>query len=197
MGMLGTEDHSLAQYWYSPSTLKVLTELCCHRERVGLLSTPSVYFALDSETREKTVLYEFDAKWQAEGVKFRFFDYKAPISDLGSDSKGTFDLIIADPPSIMESVVEKYMQVVHFLLAPGGSIAFTSAMEHEYYFATRGLFARNFVPKESAALAQAGRFRLYTNFCQDCLEAKNDEDFPPGAPDDDDYSAQHFGWGYE
>mmetsp|Transcript_45264 Transcript_45264/g.101872 ORF Transcript_45264/g.101872 Transcript_45264/m.101872 type:complete len:197 (-) Transcript_45264:210-800(-) len=196
MAQLGDEDHSLAQYWYSPTTIRVLTQLCEGHQCIALLSTPSIYYALTEEMRSKAVLFEYDRKWEAGNTGFRFFDYEAPPSDLGTEFAARCDLVIADPPRIMESVVAKYMEVIGVLLCPGGHIVFTSAMENEYFFAEEhSLFARNFVPQASAAWAAVGRFRLYTNFTQDCLKVRNLEDFP-GGEDEDDYSTEQCGWAY-
>eukprot|EP00929_Paragymnodinium_shiwhaense_P014436 TRINITY_DN12233_c1_g2_i1.p1 TRINITY_DN12233_c1_g2~~TRINITY_DN12233_c1_g2_i1.p1 ORF type:complete len:218 (-),score=28.24 TRINITY_DN12233_c1_g2_i1:362-967(-) len=192
---LGEEDHSLAQFWYSPATLKILRELCKDRACIGLLSTPSVFFMLDLETRARCVLFEYDRKWETDNDRFRFFDYQAGLVEVNREFEGQCDLIVADPPRIQPDVVDEYMKVVRMLLAPGGRIVFTSAMENERHFIEEhGLFACNFVPKASAAWAAMGRFRLYTNFTEDALRQKNIDDFPGGGADEDDYSEDISAW---
>jgi len=186
----------LAQFWYSPNTIKVLTEVCADCKCVGLLSTPFVFFALSEDMQKKAVLFEYDRKWEEGNNRFRFFDYHAPTADIDVAFWGKCDLAIADPPLILPNVVDKYMEVIKLILAPGGRIVLSSAMENEHrLLEDHGLFARDFVPKASAVWAEVGRFRLYTNFGAECLGKRNLVDFP-GGTGENDYSEEACGWTY-
>ena len=75
LGSLG-----LNQYWYSRATIEALVgEIEAHAQdgqRVGFLSTPSLYFALASPSvQRRSTLFEFDERWAEDA---RAVDGPAP-----------------------------------------------------------------------------------------------------------------------
>jgi len=198
MSGLGSEDHLLRQYFYSQSTLQLLVHICESSEPqcIALLSAPSVFFALDAGMRQRALLLEYDRRWERDNDKFIFYDYHIPVQNLPSALQNSCDLIIADPPHIDLQTLRFYVQTIDFLRAKGGHLLLTSAADNEQWIASElGLFAANFVPKSTAAWAELGRFRLFTDFgnkFKDVLGSKNLQDFPQEP--DDDTTCEDYSW---
>ena len=64
-----------------------------------------------------TFLKQYDKKWEADRG-FVFYDYKQP-EDVPEALKGSFDLIVVDPPFITEEVWAKYTTTIKLLLKEG------------------------------------------------------------------------------
>jgi hypothetical protein len=140
-------DLRLNQYWYSPATIGTLVaEIQSHTGavqtseqqgvRVGFLSTPSLYFALtDMEVQRRSTLFEFDERWAQDAraiggqAAFRFFDYNAlqPLEQW----RGSFDLLVIDPPYIDRKVWHAYIAAATILLSKAGELLLTTVAERE------------------------------------------------------------------
>ena len=48
------------QYWYSPNTIQFILEQIKSQkpQRIAFLSTPSIYFSLDDETKKNSKIFE-------------------------------------------------------------------------------------------------------------------------------------------
>jgi len=57
---------------------------------------------------------EFDRRFAHFGDSFVFYDYNEPVA-LPSDLKGSFDLVVVDPPFLSEECLRKTAQTVHYL----------------------------------------------------------------------------------
>uniref|UniRef100_A0A0G4HD54 Uncharacterized protein n=1 Tax=Chromera velia CCMP2878 TaxID=1169474 RepID=A0A0G4HD54_9ALVE len=123
---LGEEDLDLSQFWYSEGTLKVLVDECITALRSGegcvyFLSTPSVFFAMPEEYRDRLVLFEFDKRWEEKCSpgRFVFFDFNqteefqlpGPVgaSSAGHQSRKPL-LIVADPPRLQADCLRCYFR---------------------------------------------------------------------------------------
>jgi 16S rRNA G966 N2-methylase RsmD len=141
-----TTDLSLNQYWYSPATIATLVaEIQSHVTagtsdqqgvRVGFLSTPSLYFELtDIEVQRRSTLFEFDERWSQDARAiggqgaFRFFDYNElqPLEQW----RGSFDLLVIDPPYIDRKVWRAYIAAASLLLSNAGELLLTTVAERE------------------------------------------------------------------
>mmetsp|Transcript_7839 Transcript_7839/g.28647 ORF Transcript_7839/g.28647 Transcript_7839/m.28647 type:complete len:221 (+) Transcript_7839:78-740(+) len=200
-GGLGEEDTSLRQYWYSASTLRLLCDLCSREDLkcVALLSTPSIFYALPPEARSKVWLLEFDRRWETGNDRFAFFDFNAPVEELPQHLRGVCDLIVADPPHINGATLERYVEAMRMLRAPGGRLVLTTAVDNEQWVAGElGAFPAAFVPKISLALGVMGRYRIFSTFRDGMLTAKNEEDFPAGSAggsaEDLDGAEEDYAW---
>lgn len=193
---LGGEDTSLAQFWYSPGTLRYLLRQCCLPgvTRVALLSAPSLYFAMSGEEREKAWLFEFDRRWSAE-EHFVFFDYNLETQGLATELASSFDLVLADPPNMALQTLHKYVAVIRHLSAPGARLLFvTSSDWHGLMMGELSAFPAAFQPfMPTAVWSQSGRFRLYANYRDDAFQEVNPEAPLEDGGGDDDY-ADHTGY---
>ena len=135
LGSLG-----LNQYWYSRATIEALVgEIEAHAQagqRVGFLSTPSLYFALASPSvQRRSTLFEFDERWAEDAravggaAAFRFFDYNAP--QPLEQWRGTYDLLVIDPPFIDRKVWHAYIAAATALLSATGELLLTTVSERE------------------------------------------------------------------
>merc|ERR1711920_866952 len=93
MAELGEEDHSFRQYFYSASTLRLFVALCQREDvkNIALLSTPSIFYALNEQMRIKTWLLEFDRRWADGNSQFVFYDFNEPVSSLPAHLKCACD----------------------------------------------------------------------------------------------------------
>ena len=109
------------QYWYSATTIQnVVDEIeKLPNVRAAFLSTPSLYFSLSKKVREQCFVFDFDKKWSKDRG-FVFYDFNKP-SEVSPELKGTFNLIVIDPPFITEDVWSKYAITAKLLLKPGNS----------------------------------------------------------------------------
>ncbi len=86
------------------------------------MSTPSIYFSLTNpDVIKASKCFEFDRKFDVGDGGFVFFDYNHP-TNLPEELKGTFDMIVADPPYITSETWYNYSKTISYLLAPGGRL---------------------------------------------------------------------------
>ena len=80
------------------------------------MSCPTLYkklITLKNETCTAVVL-EYDRRFASYGDDFIFYDYNDPLA-LSSDLKGSFDLVVADPPFLAEECLRKTAETIKFL----------------------------------------------------------------------------------
>lgn len=116
------EDPALNQYWYSQGTVEALANECDRiieergkDLRVAFLSTPSIYFALDVDKRGSSYVFDYDRKWD-DDRGFVFYDFNKPTEFEIDSLKGSFDMVVIDPPFITREVWEKYTETAGWLL---------------------------------------------------------------------------------
>lgn len=173
---LGDEDKTLAQFWYEPHTLQCLQEQRIQDDvqRIALLSAPSLYFSLESDHKSKAVLFEYDRRWEEE-EQFAFFDYREGCEALDAWA-GCFDLILADPPNLQMSTLQKYVEVIQMLRKSEKSkvLFVTSADWSSFLFDALGLIEVKFKPSmPSSAWSQCGKFGLFSNYRNSSLSVEN------------------------
>ena len=75
-------------------------------------------------------MFDYDKKWESD-PGFVFYDYNKP-DEVPESLKGTFDMVVVDPPFIVREVWEKYAITSKLLLKKdGGKMILTTVMENE------------------------------------------------------------------
>lgn len=83
--------------------------------RIVCISCPTLYRKLkDMSCPNGTKLLEFDTRFSCYGDDYVFYDYKDPLA-LPKDWKGTFDVVVVDPPFLSEECLSKAAETVKFL----------------------------------------------------------------------------------
>ena len=176
------EVEDLNQYWYSAPTLETLVAECTGW-RCACVSTPSVFFSLDDETRAKSAVLDLDEQWRGVAGYYRY-DFNAPAQLDGCPS-GAFDMVVIDPPFIDEKVWALYAETALALLDPAGPrrILCTTIKENEdalsrLFSDVGGCTARTWMPKIPNLVYQ---YSVHTNYDSERLEEANPE-VPPLSP---------------
>eukprot|EP00397_Hematodinium_sp_SG-2012_P030783 GEMP01032627.1.p1 GENE.GEMP01032627.1~~GEMP01032627.1.p1 ORF type:complete len:182 (+),score=24.90 GEMP01032627.1:62-547(+) len=125
------ENADLNQYWYSAKTIDVLVQEieALKAWRTAFLSTPSIFFSLSEDFRQRSHFFDIDEKWK-DHPNFVRYDFNEPLA-LADELRESFELVIIDPPFITLEVWQKYAQTCKFLLKPGGKIILSTIMENE------------------------------------------------------------------
>jgi len=110
------EKADLNQYWYSKKTIEKMVDDVCRYggKKIAFLSTPSIYFSLPENIRNKSTLFDLDPKWTKE-PRYVLYDFKQ-IETISKDLHHTFTMVVIDPPFITEEVWEKYTEAAKLLL---------------------------------------------------------------------------------
>lgn len=113
------QNANLNQYWYSASTIAVLTaeieeQASATDGEIAFLSTPSLYFSISPATRQRARLLDFDMQWKGD-PRFVAYDYKHPEA-LPAELQHRFAMVVIDPPFITEEVWEMYVKAAQYLL---------------------------------------------------------------------------------
>lgn len=178
------EVEDLNQYWYSNRTIthmaKDVEEVCAgENTRAAFLSTPSVYFSVNKETRARSWCFDLDTQWSKDRGYVRY-DFNTPTEfDGAAELKGTFDMVIIDPPFITREVWEKYTETARFLLKPNGGAVMASTIQENAPFMKEllGVEPQVFMPSIPTLVYQ---YYLYASYDSKHLKEKN-----PEIPDDD------------
>ena len=67
-----------------------------------MVSTPSIYFALDPACRAGHRVLEFDEQWK-DDPGYTFYDFNLP-EQLPAELLHSFDMVVIDPPYITQEV---------------------------------------------------------------------------------------------
>ena len=172
------EVEDLNQYWYSNRTILAMArdveDVCAAPEtRAAFLSTPSVYFSLSKEVRARSWCFDLDTQWQKE-PGYVCYDFNKPIDFEGAEElKGTFDMVIIDPPFITREVWEKYTETTRWLLKPGGHVMASTIQENAPFMKElRGVDPQVFMPSIPTLVYQ---YYLYASYESKHLKDKNPE----------------------
>ena len=94
------ENADFNQYWYSEKTIHfILNQVQKHGNKIGLISTPSIFFSLPKEIQDKSYLFDIDDALISKHKNGRKYDFNwTNYDEKFSDLKGTFDFIVIDPP---------------------------------------------------------------------------------------------------
>ena len=84
---------------------------------IAFLSTPSLYFTMPDEIRKRCYCFDFDKKWDNDRG-FVFYDFNKP-TELPENLLGKCDMVVIDPPFIVEDVWRKYAETAKLLLKSG------------------------------------------------------------------------------
>ncbi|CAD7702838.1 unnamed protein product [Ostreobium quekettii] len=169
------EKPSLNQYWYSAFTIDTLIkELEDAAEAVAFVSTPSVYFSLDKESklRPRSWLFDFDEKWSKD-PHFVFYDYASP-SDVPPALRHSFDCVVVDPPFVSGEVWAKYIETSRLLLAPQGGRVVLSTISENAGMLREALGAKPCLFKPSIPTL-VYQYSFFTNFDTKYLNTRNQE----------------------
>lgn len=146
--LLRTKEKSdFNQYWYSSHTIeKVVEEIeSCLAPIVNgkdenndlfycaFLSTPSIYFSLNSkEIFEKSLLLDYDKVFEKRCKSSMYFqyDFNHP-ENIPEIYKNKFRYIIVDPPFITREVWELYTIAINYLAAEGAYILCSTIQENK------------------------------------------------------------------
>ena len=118
------EDWELSQFWYDKPTgdrvIEYIKDYVNSIEncKVGCLSTPSLY-RVYLRNKEKVpnaefVLFEYDTRFQMQGINFEFYDYNKPLMIKEKHEK-QFHLLLCDPPFLSDECSEKVAKSIQFL----------------------------------------------------------------------------------
>lgn len=164
------------QYWYSSHTIKALAQEvvgACEIDVGGaaFLSTPSIYFSLPANVRQRSKLFDLDEKWQSD-PGFEKYDYQFP-DQIRADLHHSFEMVIIDPPFVTKEVWEKYAEAAQLLLQPGGKIIASTILENSPLMKEMlGLAPQLFLPSIPNLVYQ---YRLFANFDTVHLSVQNPE----------------------
>lgn len=175
-----SERSDLNQYWFSNHTISTFVdEIVSCRGTAALVSSPSVYFSLPEEVRERCKVLDFDRQWSTD-PGYVFYDFNDPAG-VPTELRGAFDFVLVDPPFITYEVWEKYASTARLLLRDGGRVLCTTIAENEQIMKKLlGLSPVHFRPSIPTLVYQ---YNVYTNYNSPILDQLNPE------IDDDDWMA--------
>jgi len=162
----------LNQYWFSPKTIGTFVqEIEDCKGCAALVSSPSVYFSLSTEIRERSKVLDYDRQWEAN-PGFVFYDFNSPLS-IPDDLHGIFDFILIDPPFITREVWEKYASTAKLLAKPESRILCTTIAENtDMMFELLGLRPVLYRPSIPTLVYQ---YSIYVNYYSTYLDNLNPE----------------------
>ena len=178
---LNDENPNLNQYWYSERTRETLCTAIREsislkggsEARVAFLSTPSLYFTLSDEERKQCTLLDYDTTLSSQNCKsYKFYDFNYPAS-IDANLRGSFDVIVIDPPFISPSVWKSYAITVSLLAKEGAHIICTTVAENEALLERLFMCQKtNFQPSIPNLTYQ---YNTYANFESSALSTTNAE----------------------
>ncbi|CAM9611944.1 unnamed protein product [Sphacelaria rigidula] len=142
-------------------------------EGTAFLSTPSIFFSLDKELRSKCKVFDLDTKW-AKDPGFVLYDFSKP-EDIPDHVRGTFDMVVVDPPFITKEVWERYAVATELLLRKEGArrvLCSTIGENAHFMEELLGATPRAFKPSIPNLVYQ---YSLFTNYESERLSAANPE----------------------
>ena len=140
-------------------TKKILSSFVCYFYTF-LITIKFIYLA------DQMHLLEFDKRFAAYGDNFNFWDFNDPLA-LPEGLKGTFDLVLMDPPFLNEDTFEKTFKAVDWLRKDGAAIMISSgAMMRDYVKAySSNIDVMEFIPRHQNNLSN--QWSLQCNFNAD------------------------------
>lgn len=176
-----SERADLNQYWYSKATIHTFVEeACASAGKAALVSTPSIYFSLPEDVRQRSKVLDYDRQWAGD-PGFVFYDFNEPEAVL-DEFRNSFDFVLVDPPFITLEVWTKYAITTRLLLRPGGRVLCTTIAENaDMMKDLLDLQPVRFRPSIPNLVYQ---YCVYTNYTSDRLDVLNPE------IDDEDWRQQ-------
>lgn len=172
------ENADLNQYWYSEETIEAMVGEAVEfgAEGTAFLSTPSIYFSMPAAIREKCKVLDLDTKWEKDPGFVRY-DFRHP-EEIPEALRGTFSMVVIDPPFITRDVWELYAQAANLLLRPGGHVLCSTIAENDVIMDELfGAKAQVYMPCIPHLVYQ---YCFYTNYETKRLQERN-----PRIPIDD------------
>ena len=184
------EDGDFNQYWYTRHTIAVLAdEVEQAGGRCAFLATPSVYFSLGSETSLAAgAVFDLDPRFgpptEKKGGTYVCYDFNEPAA-FPTELRGAFDMVVIDPPFIVEEVWVKFAETAKLLLREGGKVLCTTVPENAPFMETLlGVMPQRFWPAmRTIAGGLPYQYVVYANYPSPALEERN-PDIPTFAYDD-------------
>lgn len=171
-----SERADLNQYWFSFVTVAAfVAEVCETPGPAALVSSPSVYFSLPEEVRQRCKVLDFDRQWEAD-PGFVFYDFNEP-EQLPLELCGQFEFILIDPPFITREVWEKFAATARFLARPGARLLCTTIAENQALLHDiLGVWPASFRPSIPNLVYQYSTYINYPSERLDRLNAEIDDE---------------------
>ena len=170
------ENSDFNQYWYSEKTIQfILNQIEKYEsKRIGLISTPSIFFSLPKETQDKSFLFDIDDTLISKHKNGRKYDFNwTNYDEKFSDFKNTFDYIVIDPPFITEEAWSKFASFAKYLANDKCKILVSSISENdEKLKRLLNLDIKNFKPSIPHLVYQ---YNFFANYDDEELNKKNPE----------------------
>ena len=170
------ENSDFNQYWYSEKTIQfILNQIVKYEsKRIGLISTPSIFFSLPKETQDKSYLFDIDDSLISKHKNGRKYDFNWTNYDENfSDLKNTFDFIVIDPPFITEEAWSKFASFAKYLANDNCKILVSSIAENdEKLKRLLNLDIKAFKPSIPHLVYQ---YNFFANYDDEELNKKNPE----------------------
>ncbi|VDP06544.1 unnamed protein product [Heligmosomoides polygyrus] len=167
-----TEDWQLSQFWYSPETaLQLCRELvsaAAEKGRIACISCPTLlqYFPKLHEYHSDAIsitLFEYDQRFEKKyPMEYVPYDYRHPLA-VPEALKGSFDVVIADPPFLADECLLKTAQTVRILAKPEAKIIIcTGAIMEDRASRLLGLHRLKYEPSHVNNLSN--EFSCFANY---------------------------------
>ncbi|KAK6061862.1 n(6)-adenine-specific DNA methyltransferase 2-like family protein [Cooperia oncophora] len=118
------EDWQLSQFWYSPDTARQLCRELVYavggKGRIACISCPTLvqYFPEVEQYDNNMItvtLFEYDTRFAKKfPSEYISYDYRHPLA-IPEELKGSYDVVIADPPFLADECLLKTAQTVRLL----------------------------------------------------------------------------------
>ena len=95
----------------------------------AFISTPSLFFSLESAERSRSRVLDYDASLGEGCAEFVHYDFNKPTA-LPANLHGAFACVVIDPPFITVDCWRLYAQTAALLLHPGGHVIGTTIIEN-------------------------------------------------------------------
>ena len=170
------ENSDFNQYWYSEKTIQFILNQIQKQgsKRIGLISTPSIFFSLPKEVQDKSYLFDIDDALISKHKNGRKYDFNwTNYDEKFSDLKNTFDFIVIDPPFITEEAWSKFASFAKYLSNDKCKILVSSIAENdEKLKRLLNLNIKAFKPSIPHLVYQ---YNFFANYDDEELNTKNPE----------------------
>jgi len=169
------ENADFNQYWYSEKTIHfILNQIQKHGNKIGLISTPSIFFSLPKEVQDKSYLFDIDDALISKHKNGRKYDFNwTDYDEKYPDLKGVFDFIVIDPPFITEEAWSKFAAFAKYLASDKCKILVSSIAENdEKLKRLLNLDIKSFKPSIPHLVYQ---YNFFANYDDEELNTKNPE----------------------
>jgi hypothetical protein len=175
---LNPENENLNQYWFSESTIQFFTyqieKYSNQSEKIAFISTPSLFFTVNSEIQNKSYLFDYDEKLIKKHKNCIWFDFNwTDFSSITTNHAKSFDYIIIDPPYINEEAWSKYANFVNLIATDNAKILTCSIKENNQMLKKLlNLDVKKYQPSIPHLVYQ---YNIYANYDDEELDKINPE----------------------